>query len=124
MTQKAERGTKRTCDSCNARFYDLNREEVICPMCGAVFELTTPQQPEVVVAIVEETEIKPVPKAVPVPEADADDIDGGDDLVELDDDDTKVATDDDDALLPDEEEGEADVSGIIGGPVNTEEEES
>ena len=104
MTQKAERGTKRTCQSCNARFYDLNREEIVCPMCGAVFELETPAEPEEVATATAETPSKPVVKPVPASGSD-DDVEAEDDLVELDDDDAKVATDDDDdAFLPDDEE--------------------
>lgn len=30
-----ERGTKRTCQSCSARFYDLARTPIVCPKCGA-----------------------------------------------------------------------------------------
>ena len=35
---KAELGTKRTCLSCNMRFYDFNRRPIICPGCGAEFK--------------------------------------------------------------------------------------
>jgi uncharacterized protein (TIGR02300 family) len=31
---KAELGMKLTCDSCGARFYDLNKQPGICPKCG------------------------------------------------------------------------------------------
>ena len=40
---KAERGTKRTCASCGAKFYDLNKEPIVCPMCQAVFEVEQPK---------------------------------------------------------------------------------
>jgi uncharacterized protein (TIGR02300 family) len=33
--RKAMRGTKRTCQGCEVRFYDLGRNPVVCPMCGA-----------------------------------------------------------------------------------------
>lgn len=33
-----EWGTKRICLSCSARFYDLGREPIICPSCGATFD--------------------------------------------------------------------------------------
>jgi len=31
---KASWGTKRTCQSCAARFYDLNKSPIKCPKCG------------------------------------------------------------------------------------------
>jgi uncharacterized protein (TIGR02300 family) len=34
---KAEWGTKRLCTSCGARFYDLRRDPIVCPSCGAVY---------------------------------------------------------------------------------------
>ena len=36
---KPEWGTKRECSSCAARFYDLGKTPIVCPKCGAVFEL-------------------------------------------------------------------------------------
>jgi uncharacterized protein (TIGR02300 family) len=35
---KPEWGSKRQCHSCGARFYDLNRAEVVCPKCGTVYD--------------------------------------------------------------------------------------
>jgi uncharacterized protein (TIGR02300 family) len=32
---KAMRGTKRVCQACEVRFYDLSRDPIICPSCGA-----------------------------------------------------------------------------------------
>jgi uncharacterized protein (TIGR02300 family) len=32
---KSARGTKRTCQECQVRFYDLSREPIVCPSCGA-----------------------------------------------------------------------------------------
>jgi uncharacterized protein (TIGR02300 family) len=34
---KAMRGTKRTCQACEVRFYDLARSPIVCPSCGAHF---------------------------------------------------------------------------------------
>lgn len=36
---KAELGTKRRCLSCAASFFDLNRTPVLCPKCGAAFQI-------------------------------------------------------------------------------------
>ncbi len=31
---RPELGSKRTCKHCRAKFYDLNRESPVCPLCG------------------------------------------------------------------------------------------
>lgn len=35
---KPEWGTKRQCNSCGARFYDLMKPEIACPKCGTVYD--------------------------------------------------------------------------------------
>lgn len=35
---KIEWGNKRTCQECNVRFYDLQRNPIICPACSSVYE--------------------------------------------------------------------------------------
>ena len=35
---KAELGVKRVCLSCSMRFYDFDRNPIICPGCGAKFD--------------------------------------------------------------------------------------
>ena len=34
---KALRGTKRACQACEVRFYDLARDPIVCPACGAEY---------------------------------------------------------------------------------------
>lgn len=41
---KPEWGTKRRCQECGARFYDLSRHPIVCPKCEAVFEIATNQR--------------------------------------------------------------------------------
>ncbi len=57
-------GVKRMCQSCSARFYDLAKDPILCPKCGAEFD------PE---AILKTKRAKPAaqprPVPVPVPEA-------------------------------------------------------
>lgn len=36
---KAELGTKRRCLSCAAPFFDLDRTPIVCPKCGAAFQI-------------------------------------------------------------------------------------
>jgi uncharacterized protein (TIGR02300 family) len=47
MATKADRGTKRTCQdaSCAIRFYDLAREPITCPTCGAVYQIVASPPP-------------------------------------------------------------------------------
>lgn len=44
MATKADRGTKRTCQdaSCAVRFYDLARDPIKCPTCGAAYQIVVP----------------------------------------------------------------------------------
>ncbi|MEB3701866.1 TIGR02300 family protein [Candidatus Bealeia paramacronuclearis] len=35
---KIEWGTKRTCQQCNAKFYDLNKSPINCPKCHQEFD--------------------------------------------------------------------------------------
>lgn len=39
---KPELGTKRLCAGCAAKFYDLNKNPIVCPTCKAVFEVPKP----------------------------------------------------------------------------------
>jgi len=39
---KPELGTKRLCASCGAKFYDLSKDPITCPKCGTVFEVVVP----------------------------------------------------------------------------------
>ena len=73
---KPEWGTKRTCQSCAAHFYDMRKDTIICPKCGATYD------PEAVLKsrrgrVVEKlTPVKPV-EPVPVVEEEAETEDIG-----------------------------------------------
>jgi uncharacterized protein (TIGR02300 family) len=38
---KPELGNKRQCQSCGAKFFDLNRDPIVCPKCGTTVEWST-----------------------------------------------------------------------------------
>jgi uncharacterized protein (TIGR02300 family) len=38
---KPEWGMKRICPSCGTRYYDLHREPILCPKCGAAYDPET-----------------------------------------------------------------------------------
>lgn len=40
-----DRGTKRQCLHCGTKFYDLNRDPILCPSCGKQFLLDEPRKP-------------------------------------------------------------------------------
>ena len=40
---KPELGTKRRCNSCDTKFFDLNKDPIVCPKCMAVL---APPQPD------------------------------------------------------------------------------
>jgi len=126
---KPARGTKRVCPSCGARFYDLNRAPITCPVCQAVYQVTPPPsrrgeraQPVEVKKVVEPEPEAPVLETADVisleeaEEAGAEAaIEEDEEIVDLGDDAPEIpAGDDDNAFLEEEEEGEADVSGIVG----------
>ena len=35
---KPEWGSKRICQSCGSKFYDFDKEPIVCPSCGATFD--------------------------------------------------------------------------------------
>ena len=43
--QQADRGTKRICVECAARFFDLGRTPIHCPKCDAIFLPPEPAPP-------------------------------------------------------------------------------
>jgi uncharacterized protein (TIGR02300 family) len=124
---KPAKGTKRVCPSCGARFYDLNRTPISCPLCQAVYQVpvAVPRRNEraqpAEVKKPEEAKAPPVvAKAVSAEEAEEagveaddvsedEDIDLGDDAPEI-----PPGGDDDDTFLEDdEEEGETEVAKIV-----------
>lgn len=122
---KAARGTKRTCQSCESKFYDLNRDPIVCPVCGTVYELAPVQEEEVVPApVAAKPDTAPVKSETPDGEA----VDEDDALVSLEDADAELGADDDDSddddtFLAADDDDDTGVGDIIGG-VEKEEDES
>lgn len=130
-TTKEARGTKRTCqnDECEAKFYDLNRDPIVCPVCSAVYKLATEAQEEEIEAVA----APPVRAKTVAPEkeaADGDEVADDDDaLVSLEEADAELGDDDDDddaddTFLADDDDDPDGVEDIIGGGVSTDDEET
>jgi uncharacterized protein (TIGR02300 family) len=124
MSTKAERGIKRTCQNpeCGSRFYDLNRDPIVCPICQTAFQLATPAEAQGAVATGQEagarsaarragfpvgTADKPAP-AAPAAEEDEEALPAIEGEEEA-----EVAEDDETFLEPEEEDG-SDMENIIG----------
>jgi uncharacterized protein (TIGR02300 family) len=133
---KPELGTKRLCAGCGAKFYDLNKDPIHCPKCGVVYEVAVaarPSRAEPVAPVAR----PPVPEEVPVPEpqevetvsleeADAEaagtakkpaPAEPGAEEEEVEIEETL-----DDTFIEEQEEEDADVTDIIGGDIEPEEE--
>ena len=121
---KPELGTKRQCQNCGTKFFDLNREPINCPKCGAVFQALP---------------LARVPTrgaAVPRDEGEIDADPSGAELVSLDEaeagekpepateDDLEVddTPADDATFLEEEEEGDDNVEDLIDGDLEQDEE--
>ena len=123
---KPELGTKRQCQNCGAKFYDLSKDPIVCPKCGTVFQIAAIRSRAAAVARKEEdeeVELEPAAAAaefVPLEEVDAtDDAKAAPDDVEIDED---IGGDDETFLEPDEEDGDDDVADLIDGDIDDDEE--
>jgi uncharacterized protein (TIGR02300 family) len=130
---KPELGTKRLCGNCAAKFYDLNKDPIVCPKCHTVLtlaavtsrsraeparaqaaaeEVVVPETPEAEFVSLEEADAEVEGKKVPEGEA----ADGADEEIEIEDEQL-----DDAAFIEEQEEGDEDVADIIGDVDNEEE---
>jgi uncharacterized protein (TIGR02300 family) len=140
---KEKRGTKRLCESCENKFYDLGRDPIICPICETTFVPETPKpkprpKPKAAPApapVATEEKVKEAVKESKTPAASSEppavdpefasleeaaaeeDVDEDAKLADLGDDETDIPPDENkDAFLEvDEDEAGAAVSGIVGG---------
>lgn len=125
---KAELGTKRTCPSCAARFYDLLKSPIVCPKCGTSFLAATilpskgdfpapaapPPKPREVVEEEAETADVELVSLEDAEEPDtADDETVGIEDVDLGEEAGEDAAEEDDTFLVEEEEEGDNVSGLL-----------
>jgi len=135
---KAELGTKRICPDTGRKFYDLNKDPVISPYTGKVVPVETPisrarpeQQPAAAPRAAVPAEEVAVPEPVEAEFVSLEDADaeaqGGKKAVETTEPDIEEDVEideslDDAALIEEQEEEDADVTDIIGGDIENEEE--
>jgi len=113
---KAERGTKLTCQNteCGSRFYDLNRDPIICPKCGTTYDpaLAAPV-PAIPTA---RTYQRPVKKQV-VDVIEPVVAEEDEELAVIGAEEEPTTAEDDDTLIEEAEDNSPDVKGIIDAPV-------
>jgi uncharacterized protein (TIGR02300 family) len=127
---KPDLGTKRLCGNCGAKFYDLSKTPIVCPKCETVFvvpvvtsrsrpeparapvpvpEVVVPETPEAEFVSLEEADAEAAGTKTPAGEA----AEGEE--IEID------PALDADAFIEEQEEGDADVTDIIGDVADEEE---
>lgn len=79
---KAEWGSKRTCPTCGAHFYDMRRETIACPVCDAVFDPERLPKARRGSSAVREDKPAPAPARKAAPKKDAGELDGSEPDVE------------------------------------------
>src|SRR5215472_1312999 len=130
---KPELGTKRLCGNCGAKFYDLSKDPIVCPKCHTVMELVAvnaraarpepaaapahaaapapeeeavvPETAEAEFVSLEEADAESQGKKAPEGEA----AEGAEEEVEIEDEGMDDAT-----FIEEQEEGDEDVTDIIG----------
>lgn len=120
---KIELGTKRQCQNCGAKFFDLNKDPIVCPKCGTVFQgaaaraQRAPQKDE------EEEEEAVAPAGIELVSLEEADV-GDEKVAVVADDDIEVEDDEaaEDTFLEEEEEDEDDVAALIDGDIANDEE--
>lgn len=128
---KPELGTKRLCASCGAKFYDLNHDPITCPKCGVVYEVAPRGggRPDTSRAAPQEAVAPETSEAefISLEEADAE-AQGkkkgasGEEIPDVGDDVEIDESLDDASFIEETEEEDANVSDILGGDIEDEEE--
>lgn len=120
---KVELGAKRQCQNCGAKFFDLNKDPIVCPKCGTIFQGTTARAPRAAPKV-EAEEVEAAAPAgvelVSLEEAEA----GDEKVAAVVDEDIEVEDDGaaGDTFLEEEEEDDDDVAALIDGDIASDEE--
>ena len=92
---KPELGSKRQCQACSAKFFDLNKDPIVCPKCGAVFQVAAVSRAAARAAPVDDDE---APEAQGAELVSLEEADAVDDKVVVADDDIEIEDDGEDFL--------------------------
>ena len=120
---KPELGAKRQCQNCGAKFFDLNKDPIVCPKCGTIFQGAARVERAAVKEIVEEDEVVAPAgvELVSLDEVEASEEKAAEPAVE-DVDVEEGEAEPDDPFIEAEEEDEDDVTNLIDGDIAPDEE--
>lgn len=120
---KLDLGAKRQCQSCATKFYDLNKDPILCPKCGAIFQVVALARVASQAAAEEEEEEVEIEKEG-VDTVSLDEVEAEENAAEVIDVDDDVEIEDDavDTFLEEDETEDDDVTGLIDGDIETDEE--
>jgi uncharacterized protein (TIGR02300 family) len=123
---KVELGTKRLCGNCGTKFYDLSKNPIVCPKCHTVMELASvaarpraeqagrAAAPEDEAALPETQEAEIVSLEEADAEAQGKVSSKGEAVEDVEDEDIDIDENLDDTFIEEQEEGDEDVTDIIG----------
>ena len=119
---KPELGMKRQCQNCAAKFFDLNRNPIVCPKCDTVFQVAAASRAHARAAAADDDEAAQPGAAELVSLEDAEAGEGkavaaATEGIEIDDDSPA-----DETFLEEEEEENDDVAGLIDSDIADDEE--
>jgi uncharacterized protein (TIGR02300 family) len=120
---KPDLGNKRQCQNCGTKFFDLNKSPILCPKCGTQFEAIPLARSPARAAPPPDDEDVPVDTAnielVSIEDAE----EGSEKVPVVAGDEVEIEDDPaDDTFLAEEEEEDDDVSGLIDGEIEDDEE--
>lgn len=118
----AEFGQKRICQGCGTKYYDFNRNPIVCPECGDEYD------PEAVLSsrrgrVVEEVKVEKPAEAEVSEEAELDEVADVDvdAVLETEEDSEETAAEDDTLLVDDDDDGSDDLGALVVGGDDEEE---
>jgi uncharacterized protein (TIGR02300 family) len=117
---KPELGNKHQCQNCGTKFFDMNRNPIVCPKCATVFHAAAASRVVQRATVVDDDEVDPEAAADIISLQDAE---AGDDKASPDVDDEVELEDEeaDETFLAEEEEEDDDVSDLIDGDLEDDE---
>ena len=126
---KPELGTKHQCQHCGAKFFDMNKDPIVCPKCGTVFQVVAAARARPAAKPAEEEEDTEVATPAGVEVVSLDEVEAGEekaaaepvvDDIDVEEDAEEDAADD--PFLEEEEEDDDDVTNLIDGDIAPDEE--